>query len=178
MSYTPENQVLQTRIMSSSNDEYTQDIKIFIKDTEGTNRVIVEQLDEGNDLPIKYEVTDFKKGYFVATVDKELFTEFVVYSYNNNGSTVSETLVVDPLVPYDFSIHLSSDKIVVNGNTRSGSRLFDYNIYTSSTTTLQHVKKGVISTTNPVIQISDLSKGAYILDVRSGNKQKSVKFVK
>ena len=107
-----------------------------------------------------------------------MFTEFVVYSYNNNGSTVSETLVVDPLVPYDFSIHLSSDKIVVNGNTRSGSRLFDYNIYTSSTTTLQHVKKGVISTTNPVIQISDLSKGAYILDVRSGNKQKSVKFVK
>lgn len=178
MSYSQENQVSPTRIMSSSSDEYTQDIKIFIKDIEGTNRVIVEQLDEGNDLPIKYEVTDFKKGYFVATVDKELFTEFVVYSYNNNGSTVSETLVVDPLVPYDFSIHLSGDKIIVNGNTRNDSRLFNYNIYSSSTTTLQHVKKGVVSTTNPVIQTSDLSKGAYILDIKSGKKQKSVRFVK
>lgn len=167
-----------TLAMVSTNDNYTQDIKISIKDLEGINRVVVEQLDEGNDLPIKFEVKDFKKGYFVANVDKELYTKFVVYSYNNNGSSKSETLVVQPLVQSDFTVNFSDDNIRINSNLQKESGSINYSIYSSSTSSLMRVKEGVLNSQNPAIQISDLSKGTYILDIKSGNKRKSVKFVK
>ena len=167
-----------TLAMVSTNDNYTQDIKISIKDLEGINRVVVEQLDEGNDLPIKFEVKDFKKGYFVANVDKELYTKFIVYSYNNNGSSKSETLVVQPLVQSDFTVNFSDDNIRINSNLQKESGSINYSIYSSSTSSLMRVKEGVLNSQNPAIQISDLSKGTYILDIKSGNKRKSVKFVK
>lgn len=167
-----------TLAMVSTNDNYTQDIKISIKDLEGINRVVVEQLDEGNDLPIKFEVKDFKKGYFVANVDKELYTKFVVYSYNNNGSSKSETLVVQPLVQSDFTVNFSDDNIRINSNLQKESGSINYSIYSSSTSSPMRVKEGVLNSQNPAIQINDLSKGTYILDIKSGNKRKSVKFVK
>ena len=85
-------------------DDYTRDIRISINGLEGVNRVVVEQLDEGNDLPVRYEVPNFKKGYFTATVDKELYTQFAIYSYNNNGSTKSDYLTIEPLYTPDFVI--------------------------------------------------------------------------
>lgn len=167
-----------TLAMVSTNDNYTQDIKISIKDLEGINRVVVEQLDEGNDLPIKFEVKDFKKGYFVANVDKELYTKFVVYSYNNNGSSKSETLVVQPLVQSDFTVNFSDDNIRINSHLQKESDSINYSIYSSSTSLPLRVKEGVLNSQNPAIQINNLSKGIYILDIKSGNKRKSVKFVK
>ncbi len=59
-------------------NEYMRDIKIDIKNLEGTERIIVEQLDEGDRIPHKYEVSDFKKGYFIATVHKQLYTLFYI----------------------------------------------------------------------------------------------------
>lgn len=160
------------------NNDYTQDITISIKNLEGVNRIVVEQLEEGNDLPIKYEVKDFKKGYFIANVDKELQTKFVVYSYNNNGSSKSDTLIVQPLVPYDFTVNFSNENILINSNLQKKLIPINYNIYSVSPFSLINVKRGVLNHHNSTIKISDLNNGSYILDINSGNKRKSVKFVK
>ncbi|MGF0098736.1 hypothetical protein ACQRD6_10390 [Prevotella sp. SGI.027] len=162
----------------SINNDYRQDITISIKNLEGVNRIVVEQLEEGNDLPIKYEVKDFQKGYFVANVDKELKTEFVAYSYNNNGSSKSETLIVPPLVSYDFIVDFSNENILINNNLQKKPVSINYNIYSVSPSSLRNVKRGVLNHHGSTIQISDLSNGSYILDISSGNKRKSVKFVK
>lgn len=124
------------------------------------------------------EVKDFKKGYFIANVDKELQTKFVVYSYNNNGSSKSETLIVQPLVSYDFTVDFSNENILINSNLQKNPVSINYNVYSVSPSSLRKVKHGVLNHHNSTIQISDLSKGSYILDINSGNKRKSVKFVK
>ncbi len=82
---------------TTTNEDYLVDIEIGIKNLEGTTRVVVEQLDEGELLPYVYDVEDFKKGYFVATVDKEFSTSFTVISYNENGSTRSDAITIPPL---------------------------------------------------------------------------------
>lgn len=178
MRYLAPIQTSSTLTKSSIDNDYTQDITISIKNLEGVNRIVVEQLEEGNDLPIKYEVKDFKKGYFIANVDKELQTKFVVYSYNNNGSSKSETLIVQPLVSYDFTVDFSNENILINSNLQKNPVSINYNVYSVSPSSLRKVKHGVLNHHNSTIQISDLSKGSYILDINSGNKRKSVKFVK
>lgn len=105
-------------------NEYMRDIKIDIKNLEGTERIIVEQLDEGDRIPHKYEVSDFKKGYFIATVDKELYSQFSIIAYNKNGNTRSETLIIEPLEPvdYDFNVQISDNTInIENTNSRISS---------------------------------------------------------
>lgn len=87
-----------SRIMPVRNEsDYTRDVKIGIKNLEGVTKVIVAQKDEDNNLPYYYEISDFKKGYFMATVEKDAYTTFTVTSYNNNGYTSSDTYTVYPL---------------------------------------------------------------------------------
>lgn len=94
-------------------NNYTKTIKINMSGLEGVDRIVVEQLDEGNELPIRFEVPDFKKGYFTAVVDKELYTQFVIFSYNKNGSTKSETLTIEPLLPIKklYEVQIKDDLI-------------------------------------------------------------------
>ena len=80
-------------------DEYIRDIKIGVKNLEGTTRIVVSQWFEGDDYPFNYEVSDFEKGYFIASVDKEFESTFRITSYNAYGYTQSDTIVIPPLEP-------------------------------------------------------------------------------
>ena len=98
-------------------DEYARTIKIAINDLEGTNKIIVEQLDEGETYPQKYEVKDFKKGYFTAIVDKEFSSQFTIVAYNDNGNVKSKTLTIEPLEPANLQTELSLENNCIRIST-------------------------------------------------------------
>lgn len=165
-------------------DEYSRTIKIAINDLEGTNKIIVEQLDEGETYPQKYEVKDFKKGYFIATVDKEFSSQFTITAYNDNGNVKSKTLIVDPLEPaklkMDISLINNSIKIVADNVRHRDKKLVQsYAIYKLDNLSTPRYVKANTNLVDDQIDISDLEKGLYVISVNSiYNETKSMKFVK
>ncbi len=175
------NNLIEAISYNTIDNDYSQMIKININGLEGVERIVVEQLDEGNELPIRFEVPDFKKGYFTAIVDKELYTKFVVYSYNKNGYTKSEQLTIAPLSPFQqlYYIQIRNNTIILSslsGDDQVNSST--YVIYSNSSNNITPIKEGVIETANCSIDISDLKSGSYILTIQSGNKRQSAKFIK
>lgn len=165
-------------------NEYMRDIKIGIKNLEGTERIVVEQLDEGERVPSKFEVNDFKKGYFVATVDKEFYSEFTIVAYNKNGSTRSETIEIAPLEPasQNFEIQILNDEIKIkNARKRNLSKtlLASYEILPLNGYATHSLLKGNIESNEPTINISSLKAGTYVLNYfDTRNIKHSVKFQK
>ena len=162
-------------------DDYTQEIRININGLEGLDRIVVEQLDEGNDLPTKFEVSDFKKGYFTATVDKELYTRFAVYSFNKNGSTKSDYLTIAPLSPVQqlFNVQIRNNKIyLMYSNGHKLPKNATYTIYSTTNNNISHLKKDAIESANSIIDISDIKSGYYILMIQTEYGQQSLKFSK
>lgn len=168
--------------LMNSDDEYLRDVKIGLKNLEGADRIVVEQLDEGDAVPFRYEVTDFKDGYFIATVDKEFYSSFTVIAYNNNGSTRSETFTLAPLEPWEETSYTSilHDKIDItalfNGRRKFTSDL-NYDIIRVSPYDISVVQKGK-TTMNETINISSLSTGTYILKLELNGNVRSMKFRK
>lgn len=165
-----------------SANEYMRDIKIGIKNLEGTERILVEQLDEGDRVPSVFEVNDFKKGYFVATVDKEFYSKFTIIAYNKNGSVRSETLEIAPLEPTEsnFEVQMFRDEIQIK-DTRSRSKskhlLVSYEILPLDGYMLRPLLKGKVESPSPIIQIGSLRKGTYVLNYYDIRGQKySAKF--
>ena len=164
---------------TANTEDYWVDIEIGIKNLEGTTRVVVEQLEEGELLPFSYDVEDFKRGYFVATVDKDYSTQFTVISYNENGTTRSNTITVPPVSEMDNASNIDfdilADKILVNIDEIRDRRI-SYRIdpLLPSTT-------GVATTNlnaDGVIDISNLCSGMYVLTVyEDGNRSCSEKFI-
>lgn len=176
--------VMPTTSTRALTNEYMRDIKIGIKNLEGTERIVVEQLDEGERVPSKFEVNDFKKGYFVATVDKEFYSEFTIVAYNKNGSTRSETIEIAPLEPasQNFEIQVLNDEIKIkNARKRNLPKtlLASYEILPLNNYVSRSLLKGNIESNEPSINISSLRAGTYVLhyyDAR--NIKHSVKFQK
>lgn len=166
-------------------DEYARTIKIAINDLEGTNKIIVEQLDEGETYPQKYEVKDFKKGYFTATVDKEFSSQFTIIAYNDNGNVKSKTLTIEPLEPAKLRTELSLENNCIRISTdnirhKDKSLLRSYEIYRLDNM-LAPVRIGQAETelNDNQVDISDLQKGIYIISVCDiYNERCSMKFVK
>ena len=156
-------------------DDYYEDIVIAIKDLEGVTRVVVTQIDEGYELGYNYEISDFKKGYFTATVDNEFTTTFVITAYNKNGSTVSYPYVYDPLEGNALTMNfvMEDNYIVIENNSR---RYAGLSFISSCEINPVDVKtsRGIITKTkfeDNKIDISSLSSGLYILtvnDIRGG----------
>lgn len=165
-------------------NEYMRDIKIGIKNLEGTERVVVEQLDEGERIPSKFEVNDFKKGYFIATVDKEFSSKFTIIAYNKNGSTRSETVEIAPLEPvnqkieiqvYDNSIKIKNARICNSSN----KMLATYEIIPFDDRSIHILLQGHIKSNDTIINISTLKAGLYVLNYYdTRNVKHSVKFKK
>lgn len=166
-------------------DEYLRDVKIGIKNLEGTDRIIVEQLIEGDRIPTKFEVEDFKKGYFIATVDKEFYSWFTIVAENKNGSVRSETLEIAPLEPaeeYSFDVKISDETITIAGNSRrlyERNGLMRYEIAPLSGMVATTSLAGEIEENRAEIDIADLPGGVYLLNYydRRGTRY-SQKFVK
>jgi len=168
-------------LQKSKIEDYSREIKINIKGLEGVDRIVVDQLDEGNDMPIKFEVQDFKEGYFMAIVDKELYTQFTIHSYNKNGSTKSDFLTVAPLISavHLFDIHLGRNKIDMTYSlTNDLFKNANYTIYSSSFNNVSPLKKGILENRKSTIDISDLNSGNYILIIQTDKGQQSLKFSK
>lgn len=146
---------------SSPDDEYVHDVKIGIKNLEGTNKVIVEQLDEGARLPIKYEVTDFKKGYFIATVDKEFETKLTAIYYNDNGSTRSEQLIINPASEQNINIEIYDNSLKIKCLNTATYKILPLNIYGTSMSLTGIYKRG------DSIDTTTLPKGLYLIRVQT-----------
>ncbi len=185
LDYLPQTpQASFSRILSFENEEdYYRDVRIGLNNLEGVTRVVVAQLDEDNTVPYYYEVPDFQKGYFTATVDRELTTTFTITSYNKNGSTTS-TYVMPPLTPVDnlqlqFSVNDNSINVYSKGRRNSKkSLILSYQILDYSTGNIYKTGVSNCSFVN-TIDTSTLEMGVYLLVVKDikGNTH-SIKFIK
>lgn len=151
-------------------DEYMRDVVIGLGNLEGVTRIVVEQKDEG-DVPFYYEVSDFKKGYFVATLDKELSSTFRVRTYNTKGNVWSNTYTIPALSPLANGFcpiyKVSNDIILISPKAE---RLKDLNLYRHykisrlSFLATKMVCEGEIDSKGS-IDISNLESGTYALRV-------------
>lgn len=101
----------------SNDDDYFVDVEIGISNLEGAQRVMVNQWDEGERYPFSYEVTDFRKGYFLANLDRELETKLSITVYNENGYEQSNQITIAP-IGYglnDVDLMAEDSSIVVKG---------------------------------------------------------------
>lgn len=152
------------------NTDYYEDIVVAIKDLEGVTRVIVTQINDGDELGYDYEVPDFKKGYFSATVDNEFITTFVITAYNKNGSTVSYPYVYDPLEGRALSVNfvLNDDNITIENNSRrypNNSFISSYEILPIDMNISRNIITNFSLEYNNKIDVSSLPNGHYILIV-------------
>lgn len=172
--YTPEQSVQSVNKMAlSGDDDWFVDVKVGISNLEGTTRVFVEQLDEGEELPFQYEVTDFRKGYFIANLDRECSTTLTVICYNDNGYQRSNTIVI-PAIGYNnvtqiaaLSFDLQNDAILV----KAGDEAVDNCNYSIAPLTVAGRQAGRNGMANGAIDISTLADGLYVLtaiDEKSG----------
>ena len=168
-----------TYTRSANGDDYWVDIKVGIKNLEGTTRVVVEQLDDGELLPFSYDVEDFKRGYFVATVDKDFPTQFTVISYNENGTTRSNTITVPPVSETidqgNINIKIGKHQIIVDTDKLNLEKI-SYRIdHLSPVQTVIPIKR---LANDGIIDISQLQKGAYALTLfEDGEYKTSEKFM-
>lgn len=169
-------------------EEYYRDVKIGLEDIEGVTRIIVSQLDEGNEFPYQYEITDFKEGYFIATVDKEFSSTFTITAYNDNGSTRSYSYVIEALEPINalaLNFVVGDDGIEILSNSRNLSEKQLISSYRLNKVSSNHIQtmnietEAIILDRKNVIDISSLDKGLYTLtatDIKGGLH--TIKFVK
>lgn len=147
---------------------YEKDIKIAFKDIEGTERILVEQLEEGARIPFTYYVDDIKDGYFITTVDKDYSTTFKLRAQNANGETISEELYVAPVgsTIYHVNVKIDGDYIRVSFSDEVGAIAEckfaeKYEIYNISNPSI--CQKGFIS--DNVIKTEKLENGVYGLRI-------------
>lgn len=169
----------QTR---SNDNEYYVDVKIAFKDIEGTESILVEQLEEGAQVPFTYFVENVKNGYFIATVDKEYSTTFKLRAMNKNGETISEQLILSPIAP--AAPHTLRHRIIDNslllelGNSRkeiTHTKIATYKIVNLNNSTT--VESGKVL--NNTVDISSLKSGFYAIEVLDEEtKSYSAKFTK
>lgn len=169
--YLPQKVKMNYAYSLSDVGDYFEEIKIDIKNLEGLNRIVVEQLDEGDDIPSRFEVTDFKKGFFTAIIDKWLYSQFTIVSYNNNGNIRSDTIEIAPSEFFDLTGNLSikNDEIKIISNLRERDKknsFLSYEIRQIGTHQNEIICNGVFDNEYPninSIKINNLNSGLYVL---------------
>ncbi len=171
--------------ITKTGNDYTADIKIAIKDIEGTEKIYVEALEEGERVPVVYEINDFKKGYFTTNVYTDCSTKFTLKAINKNGITYSDPITVKPInsIKFKFDPEIYGDFIKLKFTDEDGVIYEkyvakDYQIHSLNSYVTSTVKSGNLENTN-VIDIGSLDKGLYVLNVKDEqNKTYSTKFQK
>lgn len=163
-----------------SDDDYFVDVKVGIANIEGATKVIVEQLDEGERLPFQYEAENFREGYFIANLDRELSTKLTIICYNDNGYKRSNTITINP-VGYPaktITFHREGNEISFDGVEKviNASGNLSYTIQNMASTAAQTIQEYATAKT---INISNLPNGIYVLSIYNGSdKIGYYKFVK
>ncbi len=151
-------------------NNYVKKFDFGINNLEGSTKIIVEQLVEGERLPTRFEVPDFKKGYFTAPVDVDLYTQFTVVSYNQNGMTRGNTYTLSP-INLDvklFTAKLSRGKIffILNNQRLANLRRvvrYELTPLTITTGIITRPLKGFVDENNQSIDVSQFRPGNYVL---------------
>lgn len=172
--------VNNTNTRGISTDDWFIDVNIGIANIEGTTKVIVEQLEDGEVLPFQYEVKDFRKGYFTANLDRECDTQLTVICYNDNGYSRSNTIPIKAIgysSPRTLSLSNKGDYIVITG-------LDNFVDESDISYTIQNLTTGLISLQNvslstDQVDISNMPKGIYsIIMYQKSTQISALKFVK
>lgn len=149
-------------------DDYYVDVKIAFKNVEGTERILVEQLEEGETMPFTYYVDNVKDGYFIANVDKEYKTTFRLRAINKNGVTVSEQLVVSPIGKpiYKFDPVIQGDWLTFQfkdniGNVSEFKQAVTYRLSNLANPTVY--QNGNVS--GNILNVSSMPSGVYGIQV-------------
>jgi hypothetical protein len=164
------------------NDEFTGVIQVPMKDLEGVTSIVVAQYDAYETIPYYYVVTDFKDGYFLASVDKEFDTRFVITAYNENGYTESEAYTFHPsdlIGPMALNFTRRGDVIEIESkNPRARGKNVVREASISSV--LPYAEKRLYRFQNEnKLDVSKLKKASYVLNVTDINGDiHSYKFVK
>lgn len=175
-----EDSPLQTFSLMDDEDDYYVDVKVGIANVEGVIGVVVEQWDEGEELPFQYDAEDFRNGYFIANLDRELSTRLTVASYNANGFKRSETITIPPIgyPTREVTFKRNNDVITlggISGRLRESGRL--------SCRVNSVMGSASYATTLPVedgkVDVSAIPQGVYVLTVLNGSdKIGTYKFLK
>lgn len=137
-------------------------VRIYFSDIEGVDRIVLERLRTGFRVPSKIEVSDFKKGYYDLTIDRE--TTFTAVAYNANGSSRSIPVTIAPIsavtaADLQFSI---SDGMISFDTTGNESGIYSYSIMPLDT---MNALNTVTGESYGDINISNLTEGLYLLTV-------------
>ena len=156
---------------------YLRDIDIAMSNLEGATQVFVEQLEEGDTYPSISLISDFKKGRFLATVDKEYESEFTLVAYNSDGFKRSDALVVEPLEPAELRLSVDNDHISVTyGHKNKQVSECTYEITSLSKNAVSRPIKVEKKCLNGMIPLSELNAGLSIVKVTHPNgKSASIK---
>ena len=171
----------QTRAL---NEDYLADIKIDFKNVEGTERILVQQFEEGEKLPSSYYIdrNDVMGGSFVATVDKDFTTKFRLIAQNKNGETYSDMITIPPLNQTKYIVNTKVEDNVLSlvftdtkGNMAQEKQAI-VGVLTSLTN--QGISSKLFFENNK-ISITHLPKGLYAVQVYDKeHKMYAIKFVK
>lgn len=166
--------------VSTTDDDYFVDVEIGLSNIEGATRVVVEQLDEGETMPFLYEIEDFRKGYFVANLDRELKTNLTVIAYNDNGQRRSNTITIEPVGSQTNSIAIKylGNIIQIDG---LNEKLLETRRFQYSLTRLNElsVSEDIKIITSNSIDVSSALPGIYVLNLyKDSEKIRTFKFSK
>lgn len=149
--------------------------RLYFKNLEGVERVVVEYLKDGTRLPIKYPVSDFKKGYYDLNVG--MTGQITAVSYNSNGYKRSEPLIItrSDINILQTSISNTNAKISISSN--EDNPLYEYSINGLDASNSSININGI---TDRSIDISDLRAGLYAVQIHciSNNERVTYKFAK
>lgn len=160
-------------------DEYLRDIDIAMRNLEGATSVYVEQLEEGDVLPVITNFTDFRSARYLATVDKEYGSEFTVVAYNQNGHRRSESLSVPAIQPASINMrNLGTYLNVTYGHKNKIVKNMTYIIQNIPSLSLSTgpVVKGTSS--NGQINIQGLLNGLNLIKIQLPNGRTSSIIIK
>lgn len=166
--------------VSTTDDDYFVDVEIGLSNVEGATRVVVEQLDEGETMPFLYEIEDFRKGYFIANLDRELKTNLTVIAYNDNGQRRSNTITIEPVGSQTNSIDIKylENIIQIDG---LNEKLLETRRFQYSLTRLNElsVSEDIKIITSNSIDVSSALSGIYVLNLyKDSEKIRTFKFSK
>lgn len=157
-----------SKVSGYYDDEYLRTVRIGLLDIEGTDSLVVKQLDEGYSQPFYYSVPDFRKGYVEVIVDRDFTSTIQILAFNRNGMTRSDNYVISPVEPsgisLDFDIH--DNEILLNASCRrmdNRNLIKEYKLL--SVIDGQKVMAGSGSNVANRIPISSLRPGFYLLHV-------------
>ncbi|HCD78166.1 MAG TPA: hypothetical protein DEQ27_07755 [Prevotella sp.] len=152
------------------------DVTIGVKNTEGTDYIVVEQTDADYPVPYSYVIDNPRAGTFVAYMSKEYPSTFKLTYVNSNGENIGEPFTVDlrptssgiDRIDKTVELYIKENAIKYNINMTGSIRLM-YAI--TDLTSGRTVLNGTINQPQGNINISLLPRGTYSISVYNINSQ-------